>query len=526
MNESPLPQTAELFESFFAAEMTEAQSHAFAGLLREEEELRRFYADYVQLHAHLRWELKARKYQTLRREARLSVGVRESSAARHADAEPAPGRSVWYTAAALVTLAAALLYVFLPTAPHSALPAPHSDTAVAMLSDLSPDAAFADASYALGSDLRAGEMALTRGKAQVMFHSGAVVDLTGPCELSMLGPNRGVLRSGTLNAYVPARAAGFMIQTPDGTRVIDLGTRFELSIDAPTADTLGVIEGRVQVVTTHESRVITAGQRVRVRDGRIEFAGPDEKWWQTYLAARLLNDAQAMAYYPLDGTASATLGPDGRIEGRVAPAADRFGRADGAMRFDGSGYIDIGATWPAGDYTVSAWVKPDAFKGDHMAYLVGVQNSGANPGRFLRLLEDGRPDAMVMCGRNGEPDTKTQVTAPAVQADQWVMITATFRALGPSAGELKLYVDGRRAETASTHGDPTHTDAMPNLKIGTRPDRPDAYRFRGLIDDVLILRSTLTDEQVAEMYRVSHPVTSPATPDDISVPSTPKEITQ
>ncbi|MBI1369365.1 MAG: hypothetical protein GC162_12020, partial [Planctomycetes bacterium] len=103
--------------------------------------------------------------------------------------------------AALLLIAAALLYVFVPSTPHSELPTPHVAAPVtyAMLSDVSPDAQFADTDHALGSDL-AGPIKLVSGKAQLMFKSAAVVDLTGPCEFEMTGVNRGRLMRGGLSA--------------------------------------------------------------------------------------------------------------------------------------------------------------------------------------------------------------------------------------------------------------------------------------------------------------------------------------
>jgi hypothetical protein len=80
-------------------------------------------------------------------------------------------------------------------------------------------------------------------------------------------------------------------------------------------------------------------------------------------------------------------------------------------------------------------------------------------------------------------------------------MTATFKTTGAQAGELKLFIDGRLVDAKPTRGDSSQTDTYPNLKIGTRGDRPDDYKFHGLIDDVLILRRALGDEEVAAMHR-------------------------
>ncbi|MBI1367692.1 MAG: hypothetical protein GC162_03465 [Planctomycetes bacterium] len=176
--------------------------------------------------------------------------------------------------AALLLLAAALFYVFLPSTPHSALPTPHSaaPATYAILSDLSNDVAFADADHALGSDL-AGPIKLIAGKAQLMFKSTAVVDLTGPCEFAMTGSNRGELHRGSLVAYVPPNARGFSVYAPHDVRIVDLGTRFELSVDRSGQSMLQIFEGRVQLhlggSATHETHTFGPGLAMRIVDGRL-----------------------------------------------------------------------------------------------------------------------------------------------------------------------------------------------------------------------------------------------------------------
>ena len=79
--------------------------------------------------------------------------------------------------------------------------------AVAMLSDISPgsvlnaDSVVGGQSLSIGGDLTAGPIRLTSGKAQIMFRSGAVVDMVGPCNFAMTGPNRGTLVRALIQAF-------------------------------------------------------------------------------------------------------------------------------------------------------------------------------------------------------------------------------------------------------------------------------------------------------------------------------------
>jgi hypothetical protein len=100
-----------------------------------------------------------------------------------------------------------------------------------------------------------------------------VVDLIGPCEFEMTGPNRGKLATGRIAAYVPERARGFTLDLPNGGRLVDLGTRFELRVDE-TGSTLQVFEGRVELHWTSvpgdtQVRTLTPGALVKLIDGRL-----------------------------------------------------------------------------------------------------------------------------------------------------------------------------------------------------------------------------------------------------------------
>jgi len=148
-------------------------------------------------------------------------------------------------------------------------------TTVAMVTDLKK-ATFTDSSLAmrLGGHLTAGPLRLTSGSAQIMFASTAVVDLTGPCEFEMTGPNRGRLTAGRLEAFVPEAARGLTIDLPDGSRVVDLGTTFEVEVDIRGQSRLWVTEGRVELITPAGDRPfeLAAGTAARLgADQRVEL---------------------------------------------------------------------------------------------------------------------------------------------------------------------------------------------------------------------------------------------------------------
>ena len=158
-------------------------------------------------------------------------------------------RSIWFTGAlaAAILLAVSVWFVFYPAA-NKTTPVNSLAVPVAMLSDYSEDAVFTGTSQPmnLGEGLSRGPARLASGGAQVMFKSGAVVDLIGPCEFELTGPNRGHLTSGYVSVFVPSGAAGFTIETAS-QRFIDMGTRFILWTTPADGATLHVLEGMVMV---------------------------------------------------------------------------------------------------------------------------------------------------------------------------------------------------------------------------------------------------------------------------------------
>jgi ferric-dicitrate binding protein FerR (iron transport regulator) len=217
-------------------------------ILRADESARRDYIDFMRLQS------------LLERERAQGSGFRVQ------DQTPSPmlrpshswrGRSVGvysaFALAALITLALTAWFLFSPNPqPPTPSPSPTSSSSVALLSDLSPDAAFASPPIPMnpGADLPSGPIRLAAGRAQIMFASTAVADLTGPCEFELTGPNSARLWQGNLRVHVPDRAAGFTLDTAPGVRIVDLGTAFEVTHRPDGRLTVAVTQGRVRLEST------------------------------------------------------------------------------------------------------------------------------------------------------------------------------------------------------------------------------------------------------------------------------------
>jgi ferric-dicitrate binding protein FerR (iron transport regulator) len=186
--------------------------------------------------------------------------------------EPLTRRSGWWiggvAAAAIVMLIATLWLVFMPSEPDQRMHA-GSSRGMALLTN-SVNARWRDGMVpTLGGELRAGVMDLHHGRAQIMMHSGAVVEMYAPCRFELTGENRGILHEGRLTAHVPERARGFTVEATS-MRVVDLGTEFGMLVGAARPAQVHVFEGMVRVDlldgsgAVRESAMLLAQQAVRL----------------------------------------------------------------------------------------------------------------------------------------------------------------------------------------------------------------------------------------------------------------------
>jgi autotransporter-associated beta strand protein len=350
-------------------------------------------------------------------------------------AKPVIGRIVtWRRAgavvAAVVTLAftAWLLLAPSPTPKHLASESlTEVATPVAMLSDVSADAVFADSSapMILGSGLQTGPFKLTSGKAQIMFNSTAVVDLVGPCEFEMTGPNRGRLTTGTLEAYVPERARGFSVDLPSGARVVDLGTRFSVMINSDGSERVYVFEGLVEVAFAEESLRASAGQTLN-----ISAAGLTR-----------INSANNVTLTANDPSGTSSFNTAGKWSDGLAPSPGKtYATSAFGLRTPGGG----------------------TFAGDSLSVDAGggLGYSGSNSGTITvnnLILNGGR----IITGTNGHTfglagsitaNTGTTNTFDTFYTSRTIYVTAPIRGDGNliKAGSGTLILDGTHHYTGTT----------------------------------------------------------------------------
>jgi hypothetical protein len=97
-----------------------------------------------------------------------------------------------------------------------------------------------------GDRLAAGLLKLTAGTAELRFDKGTVARLTGPATLELRSGDAVFLKCGSLAARVPPPAVGFLVATPL-SRIVDLGTEFDVTVDDSGATRTLVRRGRVSL---------------------------------------------------------------------------------------------------------------------------------------------------------------------------------------------------------------------------------------------------------------------------------------
>lgn len=253
MNEQLIRQIDALLDG----ELDNEGAAALSALLRDDAEARRYYLHQLDQHAAMLWRTRDR--------VPVAVSATRPMLSRRRSI------GVALALAAAVALVVTAWFVYqpepdMPSADPTVIRQP-----VAMLSNFSADAVFtrAPVPMTLGAELEPGAITLAAGSAQVMFKSGAMVDLVSPCEFSMTGVNSGRLDSGHLAAHVPPAAAGFTVLAPHGVRIMDLGTRFDLVVSEGGRHLeTWVIEGTVQIESAPlGQRVLTRGQSLSLVDG-------------------------------------------------------------------------------------------------------------------------------------------------------------------------------------------------------------------------------------------------------------------
>src|SRR4051812_44537621 len=234
-----------LLEAMCNGTISQDESARLDSLLETSEDARRFYNNYMFLHAELYSQ-------------HASLGAVETLAESHAPAYESFDRTPyrWLALAAAliaVALGSSWLTYFISRPTESKLAEVADSTGTEKTSQVARISATRNCMWGnsgknlgFGSQLSAGEhLDLVTGFVEVTFSDGAVVVLEGPARFDVQSSDRVQLHDGRLAATVPERAHGFQVAT-SRLNVVDLGTEFGMMADSAGTAEVHVFNGLVK----------------------------------------------------------------------------------------------------------------------------------------------------------------------------------------------------------------------------------------------------------------------------------------
>jgi ferric-dicitrate binding protein FerR (iron transport regulator) len=117
-----------------------------------------------------------------------------------------------------------------------------------------------------GDRLRLKHLSWVRGRLELRFRSGVMLEVAAPAELLLIDAMQVQVVSGKITADVGEYGKGFVIDTPQA-RIVDLGTRFGVDASNTEHTDVVVFEGQVELFrkdASDRSALLNAGEAVRL----------------------------------------------------------------------------------------------------------------------------------------------------------------------------------------------------------------------------------------------------------------------
>ena len=233
-----------------------------------------------------------------------------------------------------------------------------------------------------------------------------------------------------------------------------------------------------------------AEQRMTEVEAVGEIASPKARTTPSALSARLQRGL--VGYWPFDGNANdATKYRNNGTLHDVAQSEDRYGNANKAYQFSGSGYVEVPHSKILNmthAITMTAWIKP------HMWWdnkFISVMQKG-DKWNFNYQLQLAQPNWVVFCA------DWVKVGQLGLELNKWRQIALTYE----SGKSLCFYCNG--VQIGSWKFD---KDLQPNncsLFIGYDPMGGPEY-FIGDMDDVRLFNRALSEKEIQELYKAEAP---------------------
>lgn len=458
---------------------------------------------------------------------------------------PASQRSWWAWAAAALCVLGLTTFVALRFLPTAAIAA-NEPMPVAVLQEQA-DAVWRDTALAAGAALTPGPRFLESGLVALEFSSGARLLIEGPAEFELISSDHVYFKSGSLSADVPPPAKGFTISTPE-MRVVDLGTRFGISLSSTGKGIVRVEKGEVEVHRKLGQRNLLEGDAIAFdKTGDVDtslfpdYLIPSENDLSQRLAssdarrtsrwrnafARLASDPATLFSYDFAPSAenarsAANRAPavPGQSAVSLVGAAWTEGRWSGKSAVEFRGPADRLRLQCPGIHqalTFLCWVRVDSLPNDFNGLLLPGDYQAGSVQWMIR--QDGQLRFSLFNGRAspGSPQGwDKHIVAPAITPldfGRWVLLATTYDS---TSGLVQHYRDGSLVGSGKLDRPlPAVLGSMgvgnwANSRLTSDSQRSEKNRsnYRNLVgrlDELTVLSRVLTAEELAAYYESGRP---------------------
>ena len=221
-----------------------------------------------------------------------------------------------------------------------------------------------------------------------------------------------------------------------------------------------------------------------------------------WLVSTSQSQAAIVAYFDFEdnepGTTTDNVGSYvGTLEGDATIGTGMYGSG---LSIDGAGWVDGGhdSSFLVTQGTIMAWVNydfenPGPGAHDMQIAIVPAGDTWDNPWYGLSTwIHPSGNDSIAQANSGGAgTQFQTDTSKGGVTDDTWHHVAAAY-----DGNDLKHYVDGNLIDTVSQTGSISYT-GTPHLSIGTRNAKDPGNYFRGMIDEVKLFDTALSDVEIS-----------------------------
>jgi hypothetical protein len=396
-----------------------------------------------------------------------------------------------------------------------------------------------------GDSLGGEVLKLESGVAEVQFFSGATMIIQGPAEIALKSAWEATCHDGVVRMRVPPAARGFTLHGP-ATEIVDLGTEFGLEVRNGQAH-VEVLDGEISFKHRNgQERIVEKGgawglpedgTEIESEIGKVAFPElggfdlqarsllqKDFERWQVH-SREFARDDRMIAYYTFDRAhptavvASLAEPRSSEFDGAVVLAETAAGRWPGmkqALEFRRPGSrvrVRIPGEFQA--FTFAAWVRIDSLDRRYNALFMGDGYENGEP--HWQIRDDGKLMFSVMVDDSRSlphhPQSRFHHVyfSPSIwdlsKSGQWIHLVSVY---DPQSKRATHHVNGKKVSEEAIQPE-FHVDTLRigNGEIGNwgQPFRETPWfairNLNGRIDELAILKTALTDQEVTTIYERS-----------------------